>query len=315
MKLDKVCVVGGSGFVGRHIVHLLAAQEKKVRVTTRNRERSKGLIVLPTVDVVQADVHDDAQLEQMLEGMDAVINLVGILHEERSGDFQRVHVELPQRIARTCERLGIPRLVHMSALNADVNGPSAYLRSKGEAEATLKNQTRAPAVTIFRPSVIFGREDKFLNLFAKLLRFFPVLFLACPNARFQPVFVEDVARVFVDSLARLETFGQSYDLCGPKVYTLRELVKYMAVLTGRYRPIVGLSDRLSYLQAWSMEFLPVKLMTRDNYYSMRIDSVCDCAFPEIFGFQPAALEAAVPLYLAGGTPRGRYRWFRYKAGR
>ena len=315
MKLDKVCVVGGSGFVGRHIVHLLAAQEKKVRVTTRNRERSKELIVLPTVDVVQADVHDDAQLEQMLEGMDAVINLVGILHEERSGDFQRVHVELPQRIARTCERLGIPRLVHMSALNADVNGPSVYLRSKGEAEAALKNRAKAPAVTIFRPSVIFGREDKFLNLFAKLLRFFPVLFLACPNARFQPVFVEDVARVFVDSLAKLETFGQSYDLCGPKVYTLRELVKYMATLTGRHRPIIGLSDRLSYLQAWSMEFLPVKLMTRDNYYSMRIDSVCDCAFPEIFGFQPAALEAAVPLYLTGGTPRGRYRWFRYKAGR
>ncbi|HSS46643.1 MAG TPA: complex I NDUFA9 subunit family protein [Burkholderiales bacterium] len=315
MKLDKVCVVGGSGFVGRHIVHLLAAQEKKVRVTTRNRERSKELIVLPTVDVVQADVHDDAQLEQMLEGMDAVINLVGILHEERSGDFQRVHVELPQRIARTCERLGIPRLVHMSALNADVNGPSVYLRSKGEAEAALKNRAKAPAVTIFRPSVIFGREDKFLNLFAKLLRFFPVLFLACPNARFQPIFVEDVARAFVDSLARLETFGQSYDLCGPKAYTLRELVKYMAVLTGRHRLIVGLSDRLSYLQAWSMEFLPVKLMTRDNYYSMRIDSVCDCAFPEIFGFQPAALEAAVPLYFAGGTPRGRYRWFRYKAGR
>ena len=315
MKLDRVCVVGGSGFVGRHIVYLLAEQKKNVRVTTRNRERSKELIVLPTVDVVQADVHDDAQLERMLEGMDAVINFVGILHEEGSGDFRRVHVELPQRIARMCGHLGIPRFVHMSALNADVNGPSAYLRSKGEAEAALRNRAGAPAITIFRPSVIFGREDKFLNLFAKLLRFFPVLFLACPNARFQPVFVEDVARAFVDCLAKIDTFGQSYDLCGPKVYTLRELVEYMATLTGRRRPIVGLSDRLSYLQAWCMEFLPVKLMTRDNYFSMRIDSVCGCAFPEVFGFQPAALEAVVPLYLSGGSPRGRYRGFRYKAGR
>jgi NADH dehydrogenase len=313
MQLENVLVIGGSGFVGRHIVHLLAAQEKKVRVPTRNRERTKELIVLPTVDVVQADVHDDTQLARMLEGMHAVINLVGILNERRSGDFKRVHVDLALRIARTCVRLGITHMVHMSALNADPNGASRYLRSKGEAEVALKKE--ALALTVFRPSVIFGREDAFLNMFARLLKFFPALFLACPNARFQPVFVEDVARVFVESLTKLETFGQSYDVCGPKVYTLRELVEYVAQLTGRHRPVIGLSDRLSYWQAWAMEWLPLKLMTRDNYYSMKVDSVCGCDFARTFGFPPASLEAVVPLYLTGGTPRGRYRGFRRKARR
>jgi NADH dehydrogenase len=315
MQINNVCVIGGSGFVGRHIVHLLAAQERRVRVPTRNRERAKQLIVLPTVDVVQADIHDDEELKQMLKGMDAVINLVGILHEGRSGDFRRAHVELPLRIARMCASLGVKRMVHMSALNADANGPSSYLRSKGEAEAALKQAAQGLALSVFRPSVIFGREDTFLNLFAKLLKYFPVLFLASPQARFQPVFVEDVAHVFVLSLDKPDTFGKSYDLCGPKVYTLRELVEYVAQVTGRRRRIISLSDRLSYLQAWMMEFLPVKLMTRDNYYSMKVDSVCGCDFPEIFGFKPTALEAVVPLYLTGGTPRGRYRGFRYKARR
>ncbi|MGH8750620.1 MAG: complex I NDUFA9 subunit family protein [Burkholderiales bacterium] len=315
MKLDKVCVIGGSGFVGKHIVHLLAAQGKQVRVPTRDRERAKELIVLPTVDVMPADVHDDAQLATMLEGMDAVINLAGILHESKPGEFQRTHVELPLRILRQCQRLGIARFAHMSALNAAVNSRSAYLRSKGEAETALWQEAQAVALTVFRPSVIFGRGDSFLNLFAKLLKFFPALFLACPKARFQPVFVEDVARVFVDSLPKLDTFGQSYDLCGPKIYTLRELVRYAAQLTGRHRLIIGLSDKLSYWQAWGMEFLPVKLMTRDNYYSMQVDSVCGCAFPQTFGFEPTALEAVAPRYLAGGGPRGRYRWLRYKARR
>ncbi len=320
MQINNVCVIGGSGFVGRHIVHLLAAQGRRVRVPTRNRERAKELIVLPTVDVVQAEVHDDEKLRQMLKGMDAAINLVGILHEERSGDFRQVHVELPLRVARMCASLGVKRMLHMSALNADANGPSSYLRSKGEAEAALRQTAQELALSIFRPSVIFGREDNFLNLFAKLLKYFPLLFLGSPQARFQPVFVEDVAHAFVLSLDKLDTFGKSYDLCGPKVYTLRNLVDYAAQLTGRRRSIIDLGDRLSYLQAWAMEFLPEILrkelpLTRDNYYSMKVDSVCGCDFPEIFGFKPTALEAVVPLYLTGSTPRGRYRGFRFKARR
>lgn len=313
MDITKVCVIGGSGFVGRHVVHLLAARGLAVRVPSRNRERSKKLLVLPTVDVVQTNVHDERDLNHALAGMDAVINLVGILNEHRAGNFRRTHVELPSRIAAAAAANGVSRLLHMSALNADPRGPSAYLRTKGEAEKIVREC--GLRTTIFRPSVIFGRDDRFLNLFADLAATLPVLALACPGAKFQPIFVEDVARAVVSSLANPDTFGQSYDLCGPKVYTLRELVEYVGKTTGHERPLIGLGERMSYLQAFFMELLPVKLMTRDNYYSMKVDSVCRCEFPSIFGFQPTPLETVVPLYLAAGMPRERYQGFRCRAGR
>ena len=314
MKLESVCIIGGSGFVGRHIVHLLARERLRVRVPTRHRESVKGdLILLPTVDVLDADVHDPATLERMVAGCDAVIHLVGILHATRDAGFERVHTELPRRVIDACRRNGVRRYVHMSALHASPDGPSAYLRSKGEAEALVK--ASGLDWTIFRPSVIFGRGDSFLTMFASTLKLAPALPLACPNARFQPVWVEDVARAFVQCLGDSRTIGQSYDLCGPKVYTLRELVEYVGRVTGRQRPVIGLNDRLSYLQARMMEFSPIKVMTRDNYYSMKIDSVCGCDFPEVLGFRPTAIEAVVPEYLGGQTPRARYKEFRDRAGR
>ncbi len=313
MEINEVCVIGGSGFVGRHICHLLAAEGYRVRVATRDRERAKEqLILLPTVDVENVDVHDPAQLSAFARGADAVINLVGVLHDGR-GDksLQAVHVELARKAVAACRECGIERLLHMSALNADRNGPSRYLRTKGEAESIVR--ASGLAVTLFRPSVIFGREDTFLNLFARLLRLAPVVVLACPDARFQPVFVEDVAAAFVKSLADPESIGKSYDLCGPRVYRLRELVEFVGATTGRRRPVIGLNDTLSYWQAFAMEWLPVKLMTRDNYYSMKVDSVCNCEFP--FGIAPAALEAVAPGYLAQQTPRSRYQRMRGRAGR
>jgi uncharacterized protein YbjT (DUF2867 family) len=313
MEFNNICVIGGSGFVGRHIVHLLTARGVSVRVPTRRRERAKELILLPTVDVVEADVHDPGALGGLLQGMDAVIYLVGILHESCAGDFQRVHAELPGKVVDAARAAGVRRLLHMSALNAAVDGPSRYLRTKGEAEQRVRES--GLDWTIFRPSVIFGREDRFLNLFAGLLRALPVVALAKPGARFQPVFVEDVARAFVQSLDLPETIGQSYDLCGPRVYTLRELVEYVGRLIGRQRPIIGLGDGLSYLQAFAMELLPVKLMTRDNLDSMKVDSVCACDFPEVFGFRPTAMEAVVPLHLTDTTPRARYYRYRGRAHR
>lgn len=311
MEMTTVCVLGGSGFVGRHICHLLAAEGYRVRVATRDRERAKEqLILLPTVDVETVDVHDFRQLFEFVRGADAVINLVGVLHDGRgSRSFQAAHVELPREVAAACRECGIRRLLHMSALNAAPDGPSAYLRTKGEAEAAVRES--GLDVTIFRPSVIFGRDDTFLNLFAMLVKLAPVLFLACPGARFQPVFVEDVAAAFVKSLEDLASIGKSYDLCGPKVYTLRELVEFVARSLGRRRLVIGLNDTLSYWQAFAMELLPVKLMTRDNYYSMKADSVCSCEFP--FGIAPAALEAVAPSYLGQRTRRARYDQFR--AGR
>jgi NADH dehydrogenase len=197
-----------------------------------------------------------------------------------------------------------------------VFAPSDYLRTKAGGEQQIRvAQASGIRTTIFRPSVIFGREDRFLNLFARLAHALPVIALACPRARFQPVYVEDVARAMVESLELSRTYDEGFDLCGPAVYTLQELMEYVCKLLQMERPIVPLNDEMSHLQAWLMEWLPVKLMSRDNYHSMKVDSVCECAFPEVFGFRPSPLEAVVPLYLADNTPRSRYRWFRLRARR
>ena len=312
MEITSVCVLGGSGFVGCHICHQLAARGYRVRVPTRNRERAKGLILLPTVDVVPANVHDPEALRQAISGNEAVLNLVGVLHDGRGEEsFAAAHVELARKVVAACRECGVRRLLHVSALNADPGGPSAYLRSKGEAERIVRES--GLDATVLRPSVIFGPGDRFLNMFATLLRIFPVVPLGSPGARFQPVYVEDVAAVALHSLEDRASLAVSYDLCGPGVYTLRELVEYVGRATGRPRWVVGLNDALSYLQALALEFSPVKVLTRDNYRSMKVDSVCDCALP--FGVVPTALEAAAPAWLTPATPRARYQQFRNRAGR
>ena len=312
MELNDICVIGGGGFVGRHIVHQLAARGLRVRVPARDRERVKDLILLPTVDVVYADVHDPATLDNLVRGAGAVINLVGVLHDGRgNGSFDQAHVELTRKIIAACESNGVKRYLHMSALGADANGPSRYQQTKGAGEALV----RASKLewTIFRPSVVFGPDDSFLNLFAKLLALTPVMFLAKPDARFQPVYVEDVANAFVRSFDDRANIGQSFDLCGPRVYTLRELVALTGRLSGRPRLIIGLGDALSYLQAFALECLPVKLMSRDNLDSMKVDNVSSAPFP--FGIEPAAIEGTAPLWFGDATPRGRYIGFRSHAGR
>ena len=316
MKIETVCVIGGSGFIGRHVVQHLAADEVFVRVPTRRRERAKELILLPTVDVVSADVHDPRVLARLIAPADAVINLVGILHEAGGETFERNHVELPRKIVAACREHGVKRLLHVSALKASLAAPSAYLRSKAEGESQIRSaQATGLQTTVFRPSVVYGRGDHFLNLFATLARLLPVLPLASPDARFQPIFVEDVARAITQSLKDPHAFAQTFSLCGPRVYALRELVAYVCRTLGLNRKIIGLPASLSMLQALALEHLPGKLMTRDNVYSMRVDNTCDAGFPEMFGFQPTPLEAVVPTYVAGVTPRLRYNWFRFRARR
>jgi NADH dehydrogenase len=345
MKIERICILGGSGFVGSHLVSQLAARGLKVRVLSRRREMAKDLILLPTVEVIEADVHDQQELIQHFRGMDAVINLVGILHEgkvgrvdlpsARRGDFQKVHVELPRKILHAMGEAGVHRLLHMSALGAHANSRSAYQRSKGIGEALVREAGRQHIehenwylngpkfihgyglnVTVFRPSVIFGRGDSFLSMFARLLKLFPVLPLASAGSRFAPVYVEDVARAYADSLDNTAAYGQTYELCGPKTYSLQELVSYVGEVIGKRRSIIPLGKWLSYFQAWAMEFKPgKKLMTRDNFYAMETDNVCTGGWPAVFDFQPTALEAIAPEYLRADTPRARYEDYRENARR
>ncbi len=318
MTLERIAVLGGSGFIGRHVVRLLAEQGKRVLVPTRRRERAKHLFMLPTVEVVEADVCEPAQLTALLRGCDAVINLVGVL-QSRSGhpygaDFRRAHSDLPRELMAACEHLRIPRLLHMSALNASSKGPSAYLRSKGDGENWLFAEGKRLETTVFRPSVVFGPEDKFLNVFAGMQCVLPIVLLACPNAKFQPVYVEDVAQAFVRALEEPMSFGKTFDLVGPKVYSLRELVRFAGRASGHARPIIGLSAGYSMLLAWVMEHLPGKLMSRDNVLSMSQDNVSPAPFP--FGMKPTPLEAAAPAYLQGtNDPRRRNYALRNYAGR
>ena len=307
MNIENVCVLGGSGFVGRHLCEALAARGYRLRVPTRHRERAKQLTVLPTVEVIEADVHDAQALAWCLRGQHAVVNLVGILH----GDFRQAHLELARKTVAACKAQNVQRLLHMSALNADVNGPSEYLRSKGQAEVVVRDS--GLAYTIFRPSVVFGPGDHFLTTFACMQSVLPVVLLPCPAARFQPVYVEDVVAAFAAALEDPDATRAAYDLCGPKVYTLRELVRYAGKVGARPRPVIGLGSRLSYLQAAALEFLPGKLMTRDNVRSMGVDSTCTSAFP--FGIRPTPLEAVAPNWLAKESPRTRFQPFRVRARR
>ena len=313
MQIKHVCVVGGAGFIGRHVVHQLDVAGYKVKVLTRRRESAKHLILLPKVEVVECDLTHDAALHDALQGCDAVINLVGILHQSRRATFERIHGDLPRRLAGMCKSLGIKRFIQVSALHASSAAPSSYLRSKALGEAALKASQLD--WTVFRPSVVFGEGDNFLNLFAKMAKLLPVIPLALPTARFQPVWVEDLAKVIAASVNNLHTYQQTYDICGPRIYTMKQLVEFAAKAVGKTPRIIGLSSRLSYLQALLMEFLPVQLISRDNLRSMEIESVSTHPFPELFGITPTALEAVAPYYLAGTTPRADYLRYRVTAGR
>ena len=320
MDIKKVLLLGGSGFVGTYIVNRLSQRGIEVTVPTRRRERTKALIIQPGVEMPEADINCEKTLTELMRGHDAVINLVGILHSRDvklpySRDFAEAHVELPKKIIAACKATGVRRLVHMSALKADPKGPSEYLCSKGDGEALVMAAGKELDVTVFRPSVIFGLGDSFLSMFASILKKLPFFPLGFGQARFQPVWAADVADAFVDCLGDAATFGQAYDLAGPKVYTLRELVDYTARLTGSSSRIVPLSEGWAYLQAGLMWLAPKPLMSPDNLRSMQVDSVCEGSCNPPANWRPTALEAIAPTYVANNTPKGKLDSFRFRAGR
>lgn len=306
MKTTNVCILGGTGFVGRHLVNRLAAEGVRCRILTRHPHRHRHVGVARGSTLVEANVHDRAELVRHFAGQDAVINLVGILNEGGGESFRRVHYELPLSVLAACQTAGVARLLHMSALNAHAQrGTSEYLKTKGAAEDYLHANAGAVAVTSFRPSVIFGPDDSFFNRFATLLKIPGPFPLACPKARFAPVYVGDVAEAFARSLDDSATFDQRYDLCGPRVFTLRELVDYTAEAMGKSKPVIELSDALSRLQAKVLGVLPGRPFTMDNYRSMQMDSVCADDGLGRLGITPTDVDAIVPFVLGQRLPKQR----------
>lgn len=313
MALHRILILGGTGFVGRHLTAALAGAGHGVRILSRDPEGHRELRVLPGVELRPGDAHDPDTLRRALSGCNTAVNLVGILNERRRGrDFRAAHVELPRKLVEACAANGVRRLLHMSALNADAaRGSSAYLRTKGEGEDLVHLAAgQGLRVTSFRPSVVFGADDSFINRFAGLLRLAPgVLPLACPEARFAPVYVGDVVEAFRRSLDLRPAFGARYELCGPRAYTLREIVEWIARVLGLRRRVLGLGDRLSRLQARLLDHAPGRPFTYDNYLSLRTDSVCREPALRKLGVEPTALEAIMPHLLerARSNPLDRYR--------
>jgi uncharacterized protein YbjT (DUF2867 family) len=306
--MKKILILGGTGFVGHHLCEKLTQLQWRVTVPTRHEAKARDIQMLPALDVFEADVHDEAALTRLLAGHDAVVNLVAILHGSQQA-FARAHVELPQKLARACAATGVQRVVHVSALGADMRNPdvapSMYLRSKGQGEVALHQA--ALELTVLRPSVIFGAGDKFLNTFARLQKIFPVIPLAASHALFQPVWVEDVAQAIVHCLHDAHTHataGQTFEACGPDVFTLKQLVqlagRFSGINHGRGRPVIALPAALGRLQARLMELAPGEpLMSRDNLASMSQPNIASGNLPGLaaLGITPAALEAVAPTYL------------------
>jgi len=313
--MRRIVVLGGTGFVGRVLCERLVEDLPGVRlvVPTRRLRFADDLQALPGVEIVPVNVHDDPQLARLLQGAEAVVNLVAILHGA-AADFERAHVELPRRLAAACSAAGVRRLVHVSALGVGAGAPSNYLRTKTSGEEVLR--AAGLDLTILRPSVIFGARDRFLNVFAQLQAAAPVVPLAGASARFQPVWVGDVAQAIARCLADPATIGKTYECVGPTQYTLADLVRLAGRYSGHERAILPLPDWAGRAQAAFMERLPGEpLMSRDNIDSMAVPSVASGTLPGLpaLGIEPAALEAIAPGYLSAG--QGLSRLDRFRAAR
>jgi uncharacterized protein YbjT (DUF2867 family) len=316
---QTLCILGGTGFVGQHLAHRLAGDGCRVRILSRHPERHRELITNPGITLHAADVHNTDHLREHLQGVDIVVNLVGILNDpDRQGrNFLGTHVELPRKVVFAALEAGVSRLLHMSALNADVNeNRSLYLKTKGAGEDLVHSATtRQMIVTTLRPSLIFGEGDSLFNRFAALLRLAPGVFpLACPDSRFAPVYVGDVVEAICRALHDA-TGGERLELCGPEVFTLRALVEYTRDQLGLHSRVIGLGDRLSRLQARILGLLPGQPFTLDNYYSLQRDSICRCNALPSLGINPTPVGAVVPSYLGGRNSADHYHELRRRARR
>ncbi len=309
----KLVILGGTGFVGRHLVARLAADGHAVTLLSRNLASHDHRMLPPDVELREMDVYDPGALRRAFTGCDVVVNLVGILNE--SGDngrgFRRAHVELTKLVIAAMQLAGVRRLLQMSSLNAG-RGQSHYLKSRGEAEAAVK--ASGLDFTIFEPSVIFGQGDGLFCRFAQLLKLAPVLPLARAGAKFAPVYVGDVVEAFVRSLGNRRSHGEVYELYGPDVYTLADIVRMTAKARGLRRLVLPLPDPLGRLQAFVFDFVPGKPFSSDNFRSLLTDSVGGIDGLHRLGITPTHVAAKLPEIL-GHTDDRQTRYDRYRAKR
>jgi NADH dehydrogenase len=318
MKLLTIGILGGTGFVGTRLIARLIRDGHRVTALSRDREQHKHLLVLPGLTLENCDVYDEAQLSERLRGKDVVINLVGILNERGfgGGGFRRAHTELTRVLLQAGRSAGVSRLLQVSALKAATDAPSYYLRSKGEAEKLIRESGAGLDWTIFQPSVIFGPGDSFLNRFATLLASLPWVFpLARPEARFQPVLVDDVIEALLRCLRGGAANSQTYQLGGPQIYSLRQIVALVARLTGRRHWIIGLPDFVARLQGAVMDFVPGRPFSSDNYRSLTVDSICtEDGFARL-GIKPRSMMASARQYLGALEDNARLSHNRAAVGR
>ena len=301
----RIVLIGASGFLGEYLLRALIADQHQCSVLTRDVAHRKGLRLMNGVDLVQADIYDQDALAEQFANADAVISMAGILNESSGAGngFENVHVDLVKNIINACDKAGVSRLLHVSALNAG-KGESNYLKTKGKAENLLLSASELN-VSIFQPSVIFGQGDQFFNRFAAMLQLTPILPLACPKARMQPVYAGNVVAAMVASLEDPMTWGKTYELAGPEIYTLKELVQWTAKAMGKKRPVLGLPGPLSALMARVMGLVPGKPLSWDNYLSLKTDSVSKKNGFSYFGIEPRSIELEVPFYLNGSAHQRR----------
>jgi NADH dehydrogenase len=311
-KFNKVVILGGTGFIGAQLATKLSPKSKKIIIPTRNTESNLGLKMIPNLEIVRTDIKDERSINLLLEDADLVINTVGILNEiNEDNSFDKIHYQLPKKVSNSIKKNKVKRFMHISSLNADPKSIGKYLKSKGKAEDFLISETSSFCnLTIFRPSIVFGESDSFFNKFASLLKFLPIFPLACPNAKFMPVYVEDLTDFMISTINNIDSYGKKIDVTGPGEYTFRELIDHTLAALKIRRVIIPLNSFLSRLQASVFEKLPGKLFTMDNYQSLQIDSCSDEGFKG-----SSSLEDIIPQYLNIKTKQERFEKLRKKSGR
>jgi NADH dehydrogenase len=315
----RILLLGGTGFVGRHVCEKLTRMGSSMTVITRRANQASAIQNLPRVTVIEGDVYNLEFLTQCMHKHDLVINLIAILHGTPAA-FEKAHVQLPQVIAQACQDSGVHRLIHISALGASLTGPSEYQRSKARGEEIFKQA--GLELTLLQPSVIFGKEDKFLNLFAQLQSITPIVPLAGATTRFQAVWVEDVANAIAQCVFNIDTAGKTYELCGPEVFTLQQLVQksgqWAGIRQGKGRLVFGIPHAMAWLQAFLMELAPGQpLMSRDNLASMEVDNVASghALGLKDLNMEAAAVSSIAPGYLGTKGQSTALNDYRAKAGR